>query len=544
MMTVPIGLNMRPTDILEKVTKKVKEAISGSREKNKKVPVSRTDMHTYHTEEKTPPTNPQPDPMKLTADLSNLNSVDPDLLPYLSYPRPEIPDMSDCFSRDRVSRTPAYEVFSQSVIGKRHIDEGMNKEDNCCTRKDIDKGVWAFALGDGHGDPNCVRSSIGSDLVSQIAVQKLMDLEEGLRLENRTGLLRREEWQEILMRQVILSIKTEWDRQVLSNYREHPLTEEEWEQCNDYRESYRNGKSLEHIYGTTLIAGLATKEYLVLLQQGDGRCDVFHADGSVDQPIPWDDDCVGNATTSMCQSDTWKRCRYCVIDLRKDPVIACFAGSDGVEDSFRTMDDVHAYYRGLLIYAIDHDIKSFEQYLDTELKRLNWGGSMDDTTVVGVIDSNAAQSLRSIYYSWNEAYRLLTVWNYAEEALRSKGSRKEFLRQKYAEVKQKFDILNQNQTDIFRYYDAEQFAAKMEQADLNSQNITGKEYDAARWILENWLNENARLRGKRDDYIAVQNELEKRESEYRDCYNKYVELQCEKAKAARNFENLIAQNNR
>ena len=38
---------------------------------------------------------------------------------------------------------------------------------------------------------------------------------------------------------------------------------------------YDRGERLEHIYGTTLIAGLLTESYLLLIQQGDGRCVVF-----------------------------------------------------------------------------------------------------------------------------------------------------------------------------------------------------------------------------------------------------------------------------
>lgn len=491
-------------------------------------------------EEKVNPRSPQTTPQPVV-NVPEFYSVEPELQPYLSYPRPVMPALSGSPLQNFQPRIPAYEVFSQSVIGQRHINEGMEKEDNCGVWTDPGNGVWAFALGDGHGDPNCVRSKTGSDLVSQIAIQKLRELAEGLHCENRTALLLQKDWQEFFLRQVILSIQTEWDRAVLQDLQARPLTEAEWAQCDVYLESYRKGEALEHLYGTTLIAGLATREYLVLLQQGDGRCDVFHADGSVDQPIPWDDDCVGNATTSMCQPDTWKRCRYCVIDLRKDPVVACFAGSDGVEDSFRTMDDVHTYYRSLLLYTLDHGVAGLERYLATELTRLNQAGSMDDTTVVGIVDLAAAQSLRGIYNRRNEAYRLLNIWDHADEALRSKEGRKAFLFQKYAEAKQRFDSLQQKQADIFRYYHAEQFLNKMGQADFASQNIIGEEYNAARGILESWLNGNAHLQGKREEYLAAQSECEKWESEYRDYCRQYVGLQREKAMVVRDFEALFAQ---
>lgn len=476
-------------------------------------------------------------PPEPAVDLLEFYKLEPELKPYLAYSRPEIPNLLGYTSQ---GRSPSYEVFSQSVIGQRHINEGMEKEDSCEVWADFENGVLSFALGDGHGDANCVRSKIGSELVAQIAIMNLQKLVAGLMNEKRTELLYQKDWQEIFLRQVILSIKTGWDQAVLKHLKENPLTDAEWAQCDTYLESYRNEKSLEHLYGTTLIAGIATKEYLILLQQGDGRCDVFHADGSVDQPIPWDDDCIGNATTSMCQPDTWKRCRYCVIDLRKDPVVACFAGSDGVEDSFRTMDDVHTYYRNLLLYALEHGTKELEQYLKTELTRLNQAGSMDDTTVVGIADLSAAKSLRNIYETRNRAYLLQCAWDRADEALRSKEGRKTYLEQKYIETKRRFTSLQQQAADFFRYYNAEQFLCKMERSDHAVQNITDEEYHAAKEILNKWLAANVSLQGKREEYQLAGRELEKWEKEYQDCCFKYVELQREKAGAARNFEILLA----
>jgi hypothetical protein len=86
-------------------------------------------------------------------------------------------------------------------------------------------------------------------------------------------------------------------------FTENPLTLDERAKCDRYLDRYDRGEKLEHIYGTTLIAGLLTDKYLLLLQQGDGRCDVFDANGEVSQPIPWDDKCFANVTTSLCEDD-------------------------------------------------------------------------------------------------------------------------------------------------------------------------------------------------------------------------------------------------
>lgn len=483
----------------------------------------------------------EPDDKQVQPTLIDDCQLEPELQKYLDYPRPVIEIKHDGLPFFSIGEVPVYEGFSQSVIGQRHINEGTEKEDNCFVQKDEENGVWAFALGDGHGDPNCARSKIGSELVSKIAVEKLLELEAGVRKDGTTKLFLKEKWRKPLMQQLTLSIKAAWDDAVLQDLKDNPLTDEELARCDSYRDAYSAGESLEHIYGTTLIAGLSTRDYLLLIQQGDGRCDVFHADGSVDQPIPWDDDCIGNATTSMCQPDAWKRCRYCVIDLHKDPVIACFAGSDGVEDSFRTMEDVHTYYRSKLMYAFDNGISELVSHLETALTDLNRAGSMDDTTVVGIINMGAREnrSLYKRYQQENEAHRLLTVWNSANEVLQSKSGRLGFLAQKCSDARQRFELLKKNEAAILKFRYAEQFCEKLGQLELASQGITTDEYRAANSILQDWLIAHEQLRGKWDEYIRVGEELDKWEADYRDYNSKYIQIQREKAEAARDLEKIL-----
>ena len=69
---------------------------------------------------------------------------------------------------------------------------------------------------------------------------------------------------------------------------------------------------------------LMVSKYLILIQQGDGRCDVFYKDGSVDQPIPWDERCKGSTTTSMCDTDAFASIRSAVIDTEERGVVACY----------------------------------------------------------------------------------------------------------------------------------------------------------------------------------------------------------------------------
>lgn len=279
----------------------------------------------------------------------------------------------------------AYELFCKSVIGSSHIRRGIPCEDSGiktdCGRYRI------FAAADGHGDPNCLRSHIGSEVICRIASEKLEVFARTIEEQGWEETLFDEQAAKQRMEGLVRSIVGGWGEAVSQELEQNPLSEEELQRAPAYAEEYKAGIRTERMYGTTLIAGLQTESYLLLLQQGDGRCVVFDCNGEVSQPIPWDDRCIGTATTSLCDSDAVQSFRYHVISLKENPVIACIAGTDGVEDSFpASMEKTHAYYRELLRYACDNGVQALEEHLDDALSNLSADGSADDITVSGIID--------------------------------------------------------------------------------------------------------------------------------------------------------------
>ncbi len=278
-----------------------------------------------------------------------------------------------------------YELFFNSVRGSSHIRKGTPCEDSGI-KVDCDE-YKIFAVADGHGDPNCLRSNIGSKFACQIAAEELEDFALTIKDQGWEERLFDKHDSKDLIEQLIRSIVGKWTNAVGEELENNPLTEEDLQKATAYGKDYVRGIKVERMYGTTLIAGLQTDKYLLLLQQGDGRCDVFDSKGNVSQPIPWDDRCVGTATTSLCDGDAAQSCRYHVINLVENPVIACVAGTDGVEDSFPTsMEKTHAYYRELLQYACEHSVQGLEEYLVDELTDLSENGSADDITISGIID--------------------------------------------------------------------------------------------------------------------------------------------------------------
>lgn len=311
-----------------------------------------------------------------------------------------------------------YELICASTQGADHIKHGIPCEDfgqifeseNC----------KIFAVADGHGDTNCPRSQYGSKTACEITISEMVkfcsDIAEN---EWESRILAADKELEPLARQLMTSIFAKWVKSVNEDLEANPLTEEERAGCEKYIERYDKGERLEHIYGTTLIAGLMTEKYLLLLQQGDGRCVVFNKDGTVSQPIPWDDKCFANVTTSLCDEDAIQRFRYCAINLEENPVIACLAGSDGVEDSYLSMDLMHSYYRDLLVYASENGVDALNAYLNDTLPDFSKQGSGDDVTICGIVDREKVSEFVDSFKRDNEIVQKESEIRVLDERLKS-----------------------------------------------------------------------------------------------------------------------------
>jgi hypothetical protein len=115
--------------------------------------------------------------------------------------------------------------------------------------------------------------------------------------------------------------------------------------------------------------------------------------------------CFANVTTSLCSPDAVESFRYAVVDLEADPVVACMLASDGVEDSFPSMELMIAYCRELLAYAAEHGVEALNAHLNETLPDFSRTGSGDDVTLCGVIDPERAAEFNEVYERQNAVVR-------------------------------------------------------------------------------------------------------------------------------------------
>jgi hypothetical protein len=109
----------------------------------------------------------------------------------------------------------------------------------------------------------------------------------------------------------------------------------------------------EHLYGTTLVAGVLLPQAVVLLQQGDGCCVVADEGGRFYAPIPEDERCVGNMTSSLCDEDAAARMRRGVYSRKRMVPLACFVGTDGVDKSLFGEEALFDFCAELMLLSCD-----------------------------------------------------------------------------------------------------------------------------------------------------------------------------------------------
>lgn len=298
-------------------------------------------------------------------------------------------------------------TFHSTVIGYSHINEETPCQDSSTSYVADDGSFQVIAVGDGHGDPACHRSAKGSEFAVTVAKKCLVEFGKAIAagdMDFSSPRQRRD-----CIEQLTNTIISKWNGAIRNDLLENEVNDEDLNEAGIYEAAYREGRRLEYLYGTTLIAALRVSHYLVLIHQGDGRCDVFYNDGTVDQPIPWDSRCKGFITTSMCDEDVFQSIRSTVIDTDERNIVACYIGSDGVEDSYyddneETQLGTHRFYMDLSCKLHEIGVEGFPKYLDGFLPEFSRTGSADDISVAGIVDLEAIRGLIDGYKNLIEQY--------------------------------------------------------------------------------------------------------------------------------------------
>jgi hypothetical protein len=282
------------------------------------------------------------------------------------------------FIKSRAEKIAQLQTFHCSKIGSSHT-----KSNKVCQDFAISYLCKQYAVAivcDGHGGERYIRSHIGSKKAGEVCLEAI-NVFFGKRGENQ--LIKFEPSPEKTLKQLSANIIFRWREEVEKDYQANPFTEAETLHLSDLEKSKLKGEGWIKTYGTTLITVVRTNDFWFGLHIGDGKCVVVSENGDLLEPIPWDDKCFLNSTTSLSDSDTLSSFRY--FFSKENLPVALFAGTDGIDDSLGGTAGLHSFYDALLktlkTKGIEEGVKDLEEYLP----KLSEKGSGDDVSVAGII---------------------------------------------------------------------------------------------------------------------------------------------------------------
>ena len=365
-------------------------------------------------------------------------------------------------------------TFHQTVRGYNHLQSDTVCQDYSASFSDNEKNYHIIVVADGHGDTPYFRSDIGAELATKISVKCLKELVEESKIDEER-LAVDSSYRKEIIKHLTDRIVSAWHNAVIDHYKQNGITHEEIARLKKDNIKIPSEEDIPHIYGTTLLAGLMIRRTLILIQQGDGTCEVFYnkkeKDGSygptkVREPIPIDPECQGRYTTSLCDSDVARRIRTSYVDLNKIKIIACYVSSDGVEKSYRdseeALDDthpkmggVHAFYKNLSCEIVERREENFTDNLSDMLSEFSKKGlfcktsSGDDISVAGIVDIEALKTNVDNFKKDIEIYKLEEEIFWKKDKLRGKTRKHEILKRRLDEAIKKYEEAKKPNKDIF-----------------------------------------------------------------------------------------------
>ncbi|MDE5849618.1 MAG: protein phosphatase 2C domain-containing protein [Muribaculaceae bacterium] len=310
-------------------------------------------------------------------------------------------------------------AISFSCQGESHISAGKVCQDYSYSHVYENGNVIAIVC-DGHGGKRYFRSDVGAKIAAKVAEIKVNGFIDqiGESLIKGTPFTQRGTISEQIakgdfsksnkidsaFRWLFGSIISEWNSLVTAHAECNPITEIEKTSLEERWITDFEGKvNLEKVYGCTLMVYVYTLDYWFAFQIGDGKCFACDDKGNWTEPIPWDDDCFLNKTTSICDSGAIDEFRYCYEGEGVYPV-AVILGSDGIDDSFGLPENQANFYVQILKSIVTSGEEATIKEIESDLPQLSKIGSQDDMSLAMVYDEEGLRKMYPKLIEWQIAF--------------------------------------------------------------------------------------------------------------------------------------------
>lgn len=312
--------------------------------------------------------------------------------------------------------------FSATETGYNHIKSKPSKVCEDASGNYDDEQMLICVVADGHGSDNYPRTDRGAQFAVNTALEKIRAFVSSIyNPDPENAETSKKESKELIDKLLCpnidevhplvglsKSILNAWREQVECDVKEHPFQEEEMANVSDkYKEKYLSenaeDRRAEKAYGCTLIAYAVTERFSFGLQIGDGKCVVIDQNGSISEPIPWDENCQLNVTTSICDSDASDEFRFFVTEEKP---AAVFCGSDGIDDSYADAEEMYTLYRSILKIFVENGIEVGKSEIKEYLPVLTKKGSGDDVSIALIMDIQRVTELIPVFAAQTELFNL------------------------------------------------------------------------------------------------------------------------------------------
>ena len=257
-----------------------------------------------------------------------------------------------------------------------------------------DDGLAMAIVCDGHGGERYFRSDVGARMATEVIRDSVKTFVEAIDKELFVGkpytaqeaitseeVVKKQTPIDVAFRQLFSSIIYQWNQKISDHATKTPVSE--WEQEHvpqKYLDELSTNESFEKLYGCTLMVYVQTPDYWFAFHLGDGKCISFQQDPFWHEPIPWDERCFLNKTTSLCDSNAINEFRYCYEGDGHYPW-AIFLGSDGMDDSFGEDANLVNFYIQVVKMLVTEGLNETIKSIESDLPQLSKIGSKDDMSI-------------------------------------------------------------------------------------------------------------------------------------------------------------------
>lgn len=334
------------------------------------------------------------------------------------------------------------ECYNFSCQGESHKVDDKPCQDASFSAV-CDDGLAIAIVCDGHGGERYFRSDVGARMATEVIRDSVKTFVENINQDMFVGqeftaveaitsdeLVKKQTPIDKAFRQLFSSIIYQWNNKIAEHAANTAISEWELQHVpQKYLDELHTSETFEKLYGCTLMVYVQTPVYWFAFHLGDGKCVSFQQSPLWSMPIPWDERCFLNKTTSLCDSNTINEFRYCYQGNGQFPW-AVFLGSDGMDDSFGEDPNLVNFYIQIVKMLVTEGRDATITSIESDLPQLSKIGSKDDMSVAFVynIEELKAHITEFIQYQINETRNSLQELNARKRFLEDKISSIKFIR--------------------------------------------------------------------------------------------------------------------